>query len=206
MKPKIENKSELSTYRKKEPFGGNVGAIQDPVVGSGGDAIKKTMNQMVNDFDQMANNITDLTNKMDKLDEINELEETEKTIPSPFDERGEPNGGYDSAATSGVEAPKDEKYLLKTGEKLHNVFILPNSKKMNATDKMALDYNLRAPAAEMNVMPGVHTSLISACKIADAGFVTVLSKDGLKMYNGATCKIVVSEAAALSGWKTDKGP
>ena len=75
--------------------------------------------------------------------------------------------------------------------------MLPNSKKMNATDKMALDYELRAPAAEMNVVPGVYISLISACKMADAGYVTVLSKDGLKFYNGTTCKIVVSEAAVL---------
>ena len=142
VKPKIENKSELNSYRKEEPFGGNVGAIPDPVVGFGGDAIQNAiekseamMSQMVNDFDQMANNITDLTDKMDELDEMNELKETEKTIPSPFDERGELNGVYNSAVTLGVAAPKDEKYLLKTGKKSHKVFMLPSSKKMNATEK-----------------------------------------------------------------------
>ena len=96
---------------------------------------------MVNDFDRMAHDITDLTDKMDESDKINKVKETEKTIPSPFDENGEPNGVYSSTAMSGVAAPKDAKYLLKTGGKLHKVFMLPNSKNMNATGKMALDYD-----------------------------------------------------------------
>ena len=80
--------------------------------------------------------------------------------------------------------------------------MLPNIKKMNATEKMALDYDLTAPVAEMNVVPGVHTSLISACKMADTGYITVLDKQGLKMYDGTTCKIMASKAAILSGWQT----
>ncbi len=122
VKPKTEKKSELNSYRKEKPFGANVGAIPDPLVGFGEDAIRKaieeseaTMDQKVNNFDQLANNITDLVNKMDKLDEMNELKETETTIPSPFNKNGEPNGVYVSAATPGVAAPKDAKYLLRTG-------------------------------------------------------------------------------------------
>ncbi len=39
VKPKPKKESELNSYRKEEPFGSNVGAIPDPVVGFGGDAI-----------------------------------------------------------------------------------------------------------------------------------------------------------------------
>ena len=39
VKPNMENNTELSSYRKEKPFGGNVGAIPDAVVGFGGDAI-----------------------------------------------------------------------------------------------------------------------------------------------------------------------
>ena len=47
----------------------------------------------------------------------------------------------------------------------------------------------------MNVVPGVHTSLISTCKMADAGYITVLDKQGLKIYDGTTCKIMASECS-----------
>ncbi len=71
--------------------------------------------------------------------------------------------------------------------------------------KMAIDYDLRAPMAEMNIVPGVHASLTSACKIEGTGYVTVLSKEGLNIYDGTTCKIMASKAAILSRWQNDKG-
>ncbi len=83
----------------------------------------------------MSLDITKLTKKIDKLDKINQLEETEKSILSPFDGNREPKGVYNSAATSGVAAPKDTKYLLKTGKRSHKVLMLPNRKKMNAKEK-----------------------------------------------------------------------
>ncbi|MCP4744891.1 MAG: hypothetical protein GY874_01945, partial [Desulfobacteraceae bacterium] len=53
----------------------------------------------------------------------------------------------------------------------------------------------------MNVVPGVHTSLISACKAADAGYITVLDKDELNIYDSKTTRIIISEKAVLSGYR-----
>ena len=67
---------------------------------------------------------------------------------------------------------------------------------------MKLPFNLRHPATDMNIVPGVHTTLISACKMADAGYVTVLYNDGVKIYDGTTAKITFSEKAILEGYQT----
>ena len=59
---------------------------------------------------------------------------------------------------------------------------------MPATDKYKLGYDLRDPATEINVVSGVHLSLISTCKFADADYITILAKDGLKIHDGKTTK------------------
>ena len=64
-----------------------------------------------------------------------------------------------------------------------------------------MDLNLRDPATEMNVVRGLHTSLISITKMADANYVTVFTKEGTKVYDGNTAKIVVSERAVLEGYR-----
>ena len=53
---------------------------------------------------------------------------------------------------------------------------------------MKLDLNLRDPAAEINVVLGLHTSLISIAKMTDANYVTVFTKEGAKVYDGNTAK------------------
>ena len=57
----------------------------------------------------------------------------------------------------------------------------------------------------MNAVPGVHSSLISACKFADADYITILGKNGLKIYDGQTTKITLSEEAVLSGYRDANG-
>ncbi len=57
----------------------------------------------------------------------------------------------------------------------------------------------------MNVVQGVHSTLISACKLADADYVTVLDKNGLNVYGEATYRIVISEKALLKGYHTEDG-
>ena len=72
---------------------------------------------------------------------------------------------------------------------------------MPASDKMKLPHQLRHPATEMNVVPGMHTSLISGCKFADADYVTVLDKNELNIYDGRTTTITISEKAVLKGYR-----
>ncbi len=41
----------------------------------------------------------------------------------------------------------------------------------------------------MNIMPGLHSALVSVPKLADAGYTTVLTKDGAAIYNNNTTAI-----------------
>ncbi len=66
--------------------------------------------------------------------------------------------------------------MLQTGEKYSKIFVIPNSKTMRATEKvrLATAHWLRESAADMDMVPIVHSTLISACKLADADYGTVL--------------------------------
>ena len=53
----------------------------------------------------------------------------------------------------------------------------------------------------MNVVPGLESTLVSVCKMAEADCITVLDKGEAKIYDGKTAKITVSEEAILKGWR-----
>ena len=108
---------------------------------------------------------------------------------------------FHSGASSGVATEKDAKLMIRTGEPSHKTFVIPNSETMAATEKVKLPFQLREPANEMNVVPGVHTSLISASKMADAGYITILDKDELNIYDSTTTTIALSKKAMLKGYR-----
>ena len=86
-------------------------------------------------------------------------------------------GIVDTGATSGVAAPKYVDQMDPTGEISKNIFILSDGHAVKATDKLTLRHKLQKGALEMNVTPGVHTSLISVCQMADEGYVTVYDEN-----------------------------
>ena len=53
----------------------------------------------------------------------------------------------------------------------------------------------------MNVTPGVHTSLISVCQMADEGYVTAFDENECNIYDRKKVKIVISEKAVLKGYR-----
>ena len=76
-------------------------------------------------------------------------------------------GIVETGATSGAAAPKDAEQMDPTGEISKNIFILPDGHAVKATDKLTLRHKLQKGALEMNVTPGVHTSLISIFQMSD---------------------------------------
>jgi hypothetical protein len=52
-----------------------------------------------------------------------------------------------------------------------------------ATKKILLKHNLRLAAREMNIVPGLHSALVSIPKLADAGYTTVFNKNGTAIYD-----------------------
>jgi len=60
---------------------------------------------------------------------------------------------------------------------------MSNDEKFAATTKKELQQKLRESANEMYVVSGVHSYLISVCKLADADYITGLSKHKANIYN-----------------------
>ena len=99
-------------------------------------------------------------------------------------------------ATSGVASIEDAEEMIMTGKRSQKVFLMPNSDTMNVTYKVKVDLPLRDPSKETNVVPGLHTTLISIAKLADVDYVTMFGKDSVKVYNKKTTKFKITEKAA----------
>ncbi len=89
-------------------------------------------------------------------------------------------GILDSGATSGAGPEEDVEEFEDTGERSTKTFMFPDQRTATATKKMMLKHDLRDGAREMNIVPGMHTSLISISKLADAGYTTCYDEMGRK--------------------------
>jgi hypothetical protein len=73
----------------------------------------------------------------------------------------------DSTATSSVGTRNDP--CTRTGQPSWKKFILPNGKIVPATELAKYPFNMRTPANELHITPGVsQNSLLSTVKYADA--------------------------------------
>ena len=64
----------------------------------------------------------------------------------------------------------------ETGLPSTKVFMLPDKAKIKAATKMQLKHNLHGEAGEMNIIPNMHSTLISVPKMADQDYITVFDK------------------------------
>ncbi len=54
---------------------------------------------------------------------------------------------------------------------------------------MTLKHNLHGKAGEINIIPNLHSTLISMPKMADHGYIAVFDKTEARIYNGTTTTI-----------------
>jgi len=99
------------------------------------------------------------------------------------------HGILDTGCTSGAGAQQDIDCFNDTGEPSSKVFMLPNKTKIRATKKMTLQHNLRGKAGEMNIIPNLHSTLISVPKMADHDYIAVFDKKEARIYDGTTTTI-----------------
>ena len=52
-----------------------------------------------------------------------------------------------------------------------------------------MNHEMQKVALEMNVVPGLESTLVIVCKMVEADYITVLDKDEAKIYDGKTAKI-----------------
>jgi hypothetical protein len=98
-------------------------------------------------------------------------------------------GILDTGCTSGAGAERDMDCFHDTGLASKKVFMLPDTSKISATKIMRLKHNLRAGAGEMNIVPNLHSTLISVPKMAEHGYIAVFNKKEDRIYDGTTTMI-----------------
>jgi hypothetical protein len=66
---------------------------------------------------------------------------------------------------------------------------------------MLLKHDLQIAVQEMNIMPALHSALVSVPKLADARYTKVLTKDGTTIYDDNTIAITANNPPVLeSNW------
>ncbi len=80
---------------------------------------------------------------------------------------------------------------------MKKMFMFLDKRTNKATKKMHLKHNLCPAAREMNIVPGLHSTLVSVPKLADAGYTTVFSKKGVVIYNDDTITITADKPPVL---------
>jgi hypothetical protein len=95
-------------------------------------------------------------------------------------------GILDTGATSGAAPEEDEDCFVDTGIPSTKIFMFPNKQTNKARKKMLTKHNLRESAREMNIVPGLHSTLISVPKLVDAGYTTVFTKKSTAIYDDYT--------------------
>jgi hypothetical protein len=112
-------------------------------------------------------------------------------------------GILDTGATSGAAPEEDEECFVDTGEASTKKIMFPDKRTNKATKRMLTKHNLRPAAREMNIVPGLHSTLISVPKLADAGYTTVFSKAGAAIYDDYTTTILTSNPPVLDAERCD---
>ncbi len=82
----------------------------------------------------------------------------------------------DTGCTLGAGAKHDVDCFHNTGLPSEKVFMLPDKTRIRATTKMWLKHNLRPKASKINIIPNLHSTLISIPKMADADYIAVFDK------------------------------
>ena len=90
---------------------------------------------------------------------------------------------------------------MATRRQLDKAFRMPNSNVEEASDMDKLQHNLRHPAKDVHIVPGIECdSLLSIPKFVDVNYVAIFDKDKVNIYDANKTTIVVSRGMILQGW------
>ncbi len=110
----------------------------------------------------------------------------------------------DSGATSSIGTKRDRnrKDFAPIGRKSDKAFRMPNWEVEEASNMDELHHNVRHPAKDVHIMPGIERdSLLSIPKFVHANYVAIFDKDEVNIYDANKTIITVSCNAILRGWR-----
>jgi hypothetical protein len=90
---------------------------------------------------------------------------------------------------SGAGRLEDAELFVCTGQPFTKVFMLPDKSKVRATHKMLLKHKIREGVRAMNIVPGLHSTLVSVPKMVDKNYIVVFDKKSAKTYDATTTTI-----------------
>jgi hypothetical protein len=86
------------------------------------------------------------------------------------------SGILDTGCTLGMGAKHNADFPHNTSLQSKKIFMLPDKTRIRATNKMRLKHNLRPKASKINIVPNLHSMLISIPEIADMDYIAVFDK------------------------------
>ena len=104
-------------------------------------------------------------------------------------------GILDSGA--GAAPEEDEEHFENSGQMSNKTFMLLDKRTHCAMKKMLLKHQLRQGAREVNIVPGLHTTLISVSKLADENYVMIFNKNEAKIYDTTTTNVSTTQPPIL---------
>ncbi len=124
-------------------------------------------------------------------------------VQKVINRRLQKTGILDTGATSGASLEEDEDAFEDTGKLSKKTFMFPDKRTNKATKKTRLKHKLCPAAREMNIVPGLHSTLVSIPKLVDAGYTTVFSKERAAIYNDYTTTITAGKSSVLEANRCD---
>ena len=79
------------------------------------------------------------------------------------------------------------------------VFHLPTGGTARASVKAKLIHELREPATEVDILPGLTNTLLSTGRLVEGGYFAVYDENEVNIYNGRKVKTKITEEAVLKG-------
>ena len=107
------------------------------------------------------------------------------------------SGILDMGCTLGAGTKHDADCFHDTGLPSEKVFMLPDKAKIKATNKMQLKQHLWPKASKINIIPNLHSTLISVPKMADADYIVVFDKNEARIFNTTTTIVSASKDPLL---------
>ncbi len=107
------------------------------------------------------------------------------------------SGILDTGCTSSTGDKHNTDCFHDTGLPSKKVFMLPEKMRIRATNKVWLKHSLQPAASKMNIVPNLHSTLISIPKMADMDYIMVFHKKETRIYIATTTIVSASKDPIL---------